>query len=61
MAAADRESSFRLTFDGSDNTLRSFVAQMKSQLRSDVAELESITSRVELFKGAQDNLAQTEA
>jgi len=59
--AADRESSFRLSFDGSDNTLRSFVAQMKSQLRSDVADLEAITSRVELFRGAQQRLADTEA
>ena len=58
---ADRESSFVLKFDGDAGTLSSVLASLKSQLKSDVAELERTTSKVELFKGLQGELATARA
>lgn len=54
--AADRESTFNVKFDGDGSTLRSVLAGLKSQIKSDVAEIESTTSKVQLFKGLQDNV-----
>ena len=59
--AADRESSFVLRFDADGGTVRTVLSALKSQIRSDVNELESITSKVELFKGLEAKLAGTEA
>jgi hypothetical protein len=56
----DRTSSFQISFDGEAGTLRSVLAGLKSQIRSDVAELEAITAKVQLFKGLEDKLAATE-
>jgi len=54
--AADRTSSFVLTFDGEAGTLNSVLAAFKAQMKSDVAELESITGKVKLFEGLQQQL-----
>jgi TP901 family phage tail tape measure protein len=54
--AADRESTFVLKFDGDEGTLRSVLASLKSQIKSDVADLERVTSKVELFKDVAKNV-----
>lgn len=55
-AVGDRVSSFTITFDGEAGTVNSVLANLKSQLKSDVADIQATASRIELFKNADQNL-----
>src|SRR5690242_21170977 len=50
---ADRISEFVISLGGDANDVRAVVSAFKSQLKSDVAEIEAATAKVELFKGAE--------
>jgi TP901 family phage tail tape measure protein len=47
---ADRESAFVISFDGKAGDLSSVLDALKRKIRSDVSEIEAVTSKVELFK-----------
>jgi TP901 family phage tail tape measure protein len=51
---ADRESTFVIQFDGKAGDLTNVLSALKSRVRSDVNELQSIAGKVELFKGTQE-------
>jgi TP901 family phage tail tape measure protein len=52
---ADRESTFVIQFDGKAGDLTNVLNALKSRVRADVNELQSIAGKVELFKGLQDS------
>lgn len=57
---ADRIAKYVLELGGDATDLNAVFAGIKSRVRSDVAELKSITSKVELFGGIQDSLPQVQ-
>jgi phage-related tail protein len=50
---ADRVSSFTLTFDGEAGTVKSVLAALKSQIKSDVADIQAAADKLDLFKNLQ--------
>lgn len=56
---ADRESSFRIVFDGDASDLGSVLASLKKSVRSTVTDLEQTTGRVELFKTTKQSVEDT--
>jgi TP901 family phage tail tape measure protein len=51
--AGDRIAEYVINLGGDDRDLRAIFSAFKSRVRSDVAELEAITGKVELFKGTE--------
>lgn len=55
--AGDRIAEYVISLGGDDRDLRAIFSAFKARVRSDVAELEAITGKVELFKGTEARAA----
>jgi TP901 family phage tail tape measure protein len=51
----DKVSSFTITFDGEAGTVNSVLAKLKSQIKSDVADIQATANKVQLFADLQKN------
>lgn len=54
---ADRESSFRIAFNGDDSDIRAVLTRLKGKVSDAVGELERTTGKVELFKNTEQQAA----
>src|SRR5438105_13696240 len=49
----DRVSSFTITFDGEAGTVKSVLAGLKSQIKSDVSDIQATADKLDVFKNLQ--------
>jgi TP901 family phage tail tape measure protein len=54
---AERESSFRIAFNGDDSDIAAVLARLKGKVQSATTELERTTGKVELFKNTEAQAA----
>lgn len=55
----ERVASFNIAFDAADGNIDTYLAGLKSKIRTAVTDLSDQTSKLELFKNLTSNLAQT--
>lgn len=58
---ANNEAQFRISLEGDSSNVGALFAAFKRQLKSDVSEMERITSNLQLFKGLDDDLKKAAA
>lgn len=58
---SDKIAQYVISLGGDDGDLRAAFGRIKSQMRSDVSELESITNKVDLFSAISDNIPKVAA